>query len=106
MGEKFAGRHLTLRQRWRPHVSIFEFPAGRMAWVIVETDTNAHAYQLVRSSKLNKPCRRLAAQSEERRPYGSQLRKAVQPPGDSAVAADPGLDPSGQLGRRLLVAGR
>jgi len=26
-----------------------------------KTDTNAHTHQLVRSSKLNKPCRRLAA---------------------------------------------
>jgi hypothetical protein len=34
MGKRFASRHLTFRQFWRPHLSIFEFPAGRTVWVI------------------------------------------------------------------------
>src|SRR4051812_25291922 len=38
--------------------------------------------------------------------HGYQLRKAVQPPDNSGVAANPGLDPGCQLGRRLLLAGR
>jgi hypothetical protein len=52
--EKFASRRLTTISAGGRTFETSEFPAGRRAWVIVETDTNAHAYQLACSSKLKR----------------------------------------------------
>src|SRR6266568_5952632 len=35
--------------------------------------------------------------------HGSQLRKTVQPPRHPTVPRDSGIDPGGQLGRRLFL---